>query len=208
MENLTEALKMAFAIMMFILALTLSLSSFSQAREAIDAIITMRDREQEYSYIETSEDFQTRIVGIETIIPTVYTAYKENYMIEFYKNTDTDGDGELDPLYIYIDVDNTGEKKYVNYIDLERENFGNATDAIKHFDVLLDHEPVNSSDLPAGFNDRFIHSQGLYQYFKDKTFEERYGEFYQEDAIKGMVDENVLKINKTKKRLITYILQP
>ena len=202
MENLTEALKMAFAIMMFILALTLSLSSFSQAREAIDAIITMRDREKEYTYVETSDTFQTRIVGIETIIPTIYTAYKENYMIEFYES-----DG-VTPIILYKDVDDTGNEDPtdVYYIDLEREKFGNASDAIDHFNVLLGKE----SDAPSDFEDEFCNDKttGLYEFFNGKRFEERYGEFYQEDALKGIEDETVLEINKTKKRLITYILQP
>ena len=43
MENAAEALKMAFGVMMFVLALSLSISCFSQASSAIDNIITSRE---------------------------------------------------------------------------------------------------------------------------------------------------------------------
>ena len=85
MENVTEALKIAFGVMMFVLALTLSISSFSQAREAIDNVIMMKDREQEYTYVETAANLKNRLVSSETIIPTIYKAYKENFSVEFYK---------------------------------------------------------------------------------------------------------------------------
>ena len=76
MENVAEALKIAFAIMMFIMALSLSISSISQANSAVTAIIGYNDRETNYSYVEPSSS--NRTVGVETIIPTMYKAYKEN----------------------------------------------------------------------------------------------------------------------------------
>ena len=81
MENVTEALKIAFGVMMFVLALTLSISSFSQAREAIDNVIMIKDREQDYTYIETSSNIRNRVVSVETIVPTIYKAYKENFTV-------------------------------------------------------------------------------------------------------------------------------
>ena len=64
MENVTEALKMAFGVMMFVIALTLGISSFSMARDAVDSIITMKDKKQEYTYIRSTDD--TKIVGVDT----------------------------------------------------------------------------------------------------------------------------------------------
>ena len=40
MENAASSLKIAFAVMLFVIALTLSMSSFSQARIAVNAIIS------------------------------------------------------------------------------------------------------------------------------------------------------------------------
>ena len=56
MENAAEALKMAFGVLMLVLALTLCISSFSQAREAVDSIITIKDRETSYTYLASSDD--------------------------------------------------------------------------------------------------------------------------------------------------------
>ena len=196
MENITEALKIAFGVMMFVLALTLSISCFSQARVAIDNVITIKDRESEYTYVKTSSNTKNRIVSVETIIPTIYKAYKENFSIEFYKS-----DG-VTPLYLYTYVDTNHIKTNVNYIDLKREILPDATEAIKHFDTLLGSE----TNKPLNFRDNFIYTDGLYEFFKNNKFEERLGEYYQEDALEGTVT-NTLEINKTKKRIISYILQ-
>ena len=196
MENITEALKIAFGVMMFVLALTLSISCFSQARISIDNVITIKDRESEYTYVKTSSNTKNRIVSVETIIPTIYKAYKENFSIEFYKS-----DG-VTPLYLYTYVDPNHIKTNVNYIDLKREILPDATEAIQHFDVLLGSE----TNKPLNFRDNFIYTDGLYEFFKNNKFEERLGEYYQEDALEGTVT-NTLEINKTKKRIISYILQ-
>lgn len=196
MENVTEALKIVFGIIMFVLALSLSISSFSQAREAIDNVIMIKDREQEYTYVDTDIGMRNRLVSAETIIPTIYKAYKENFSIEFYKS-----DGET-PLYIYTAVDTNYNKTNVYYIDLEREILNNATNANEHFNVLLGKE----SKAPDTFRDEFIYPNGLYEFFKNNVFQECLGEYYQEDALAGKVTDS-LEINKTKKRVITYILQ-
>lgn len=198
MENVTEALKIVFGIIMFVLALSLSISSFSQAREAIDNVIMIKDREQEYTYVDTDVGMRNRLVSAETIIPTIYKAYKENFSIEFYKS-----DGET-PLYIYTAVDTNYNKTNVYYIDLEREILNNATNANEHLDILLEGQSAVSSD--ANFRDELLHPEGLYKYFRDHTFIECLGEYYQEDALAGTVTDS-LEINKTKKRVITYILQ-
>ena len=100
MENVVEALKMAFGYMMFVLALTLTISSFSLAREATDAVITIKDRETQYTYIEPASDFNN-IVGIETVLPTMYKAYKENFKIVFYKSYTDENNNEPFILYKY-----------------------------------------------------------------------------------------------------------
>lgn len=137
MENASEALKMAFGFVMFVLALTLSISSFSQATKAVDTIITLRDREEDYTYVEPITDssgkiITERIVGIETVIPTMYKAYKENFRIVFYK-----ADGSEFQLYWETDSFGNQTGKKVNYIDLTKEILPNATEAIEHLDILL-----------------------------------------------------------------------
>lgn len=197
MENVVEALKIAFGYMMFVLALSLSISSFSQAREAIDAVITIKDRETQYTYIEPASD-SNNIVGIETVLPTMYKAYKENFRIVFYKD-----ENKSEPFVLY-----KYKEKYspnyidVNYVDLEKEVFANAEEAIEHLNILLNKR---STDPNSKYYDQFEYPDGLYNELKGKKFKQLLGEYYQED-VNG--ETNTIEANKTKKRVITYILQP
>lgn len=203
MENAAEALKMAFGVLMLVLALTLCISSFSQAREAVDSIITIKDRETSYTYL-TSADDSTRIVGIETVVPTMYKAYKENFEVHFLKADGTD-------LVLYEYQDQNGNKRYISKIDLESEEHADSQRAINRLDYILSGTEKGPND-PAKKEVASITggTSGLYQYFKNRKFEEQMGEYYQEDKEGKTTDENgatILDINKSKKRVITYILQ-
>ena len=205
MENAIEALKIAFGIIMFVLALTLGISSFSKATSAVEAITTLRDRETEYTYVEQSND-SNRVVGVETVIPTMYKAYKENFRIVFL-------DKDENPLYLYTYTNPNGATEDINYIDLEQEVRSNAKDAVENLDKLfkLKNENPGSSfttDYAATFtlNSSVSGAGGLYKFLEDKKFKEVLGEYYQEDQVAG-TETSALEINKTKKRVITYILQ-
>lgn len=83
MENAVDALKVAFAMLVFALALTLTFSVVGQARRTSDIILQAHDREHSYEYT-TASDYNTkeeRIVGFETIIPTIYRYAKEQYAV-------------------------------------------------------------------------------------------------------------------------------
>lgn len=200
MENATEALKMAFGIMMFVLALSLAISSFSSATQAVDTIVTLKDRETQYTYVKPASN-SNRIVGVETVVPTLYKAYKENFVVKFI-------DRSGNPVPLYYETDSFGNRlpgnPTINYIDLENEIIATPEEAIQHLNVLLNKQPA----LTNKYYKQFMadKTQGLYKYFQGKRFEEVLGEYYQEDAL-GTASTDVLDINKTKKRVITYILQ-
>lgn len=203
MENAAEALKMAFGVLMLVLALTLCISSFSQAREAVDSIITIKDRETSYTYLASADD-STRIVGIETVVPTMYKAYKENFEVHFLKADGTD-------LVLYKYQDQNGNTRDISIIDLESEEHADSQRAINRLDYILSGTEKGPND-PAKKEVASITggTSGLYQYFKNRKFEEQMGEYYQEDKEGKTTDENgatILDINKSKKRVITYILQ-
>lgn len=198
MENATEALKIAFGIMMFVLALTLSISCFSEANEAAKSIISMRDRETEYTYVEAQDK---KIVGVETVVPAMYKAYKENYKIVFL---DTDGVTPL-PLYKEINAEGISTGQKIHIVDMGNENYANAEEAINHLNMILGPIPTVNTDPNYKYRNEFIHTSGLYKYFQDKEFEEKLGEYYQED--KNGTSSSTSNVNKTKKRVITYILQ-
>ena len=80
MENAAEALKIAAWVLIFVVALSMCINSFSQARQTMDTILEYNDKEYSYTYVEDNGSTE-RIVGYESIIPTIYRAYKENYKI-------------------------------------------------------------------------------------------------------------------------------
>lgn len=210
MENAADALKIAFSVVMFVLALTLSISCFSQANTAVKAIVDLRDEQTQYTYIDvdTSQNL-TRTVGVETVVSTMYKAYEENFEVRFYK-------ANGDPLPLYYKTDSYGElviensqRVEVNYINLEKENFGiqgstSASDRAKeHLDFLLSKESYrNSSSISEAnkiFEKQLIKAEypdGLYEYFSDKKFIEYLGEYEQgQDA------------SKITKRVVTFTLK-
>jgi len=87
MENAVKALEYAFAVLVFVIALSISMNLLGQAKSASDSMIFSTNPETYYSDVEltaTEINANGRIVGVETIIPTLYRDYKENYVIEFY----------------------------------------------------------------------------------------------------------------------------
>lgn len=186
MENAVEAVKMAFGVMIFVLALSISISGFSQARLLVDTIIDSKSEEE--SYIKDAEGNYlnymkfdmlsggTRTVGVDTIVSTMYRAYKENFKIYFY-NIDID-------CNLSSQKDEYGNILYY-YIDLEKEVFPNTEKAYEHLDNVLSDN-----------NNKF------YKYLSDEVFTEKLGEYYQEDENEI---SDIAEVNKNKKRVIIYI---
>lgn len=91
MENASDAIIMAGAMLIFVIALTVAMTVFSQARATIDAVVYASDETNYYEYLDTgSHNVKNRIVRLETVIPTLYKYYKENYTVVFL---DSNGNG-------------------------------------------------------------------------------------------------------------------
>ena len=73
MENASDAIIMAGAVLIFVIALTVAMTVFSQARATVDTVVYASDRTNYYEYLEMdiSNNIKNRIVGLETIIPTL-----------------------------------------------------------------------------------------------------------------------------------------
>lgn len=91
MENAAEAIKMAAAVLVFVGALAVAIIMIGQARATSDSILYMKDTSNYDSYTESDEAVTSgvvtaegnRIVGLETIIPSLYRYYKEGFTIKF-----------------------------------------------------------------------------------------------------------------------------
>ena len=103
MENATDALKMAAAVLIFVGALSFAIMGFTRAQQTATAILEKSDN-QEYYSTENVRVSNNRLVGIETIIPTLYSYFKEGYTVLFYTgtaNANHDLTGDIKPLTLY-----------------------------------------------------------------------------------------------------------
>lgn len=91
MENAVDALKIAFAMFVFVIAIALTFSIVGQAKATSDAILSMNDKTSLYEYVDSSDknaSNKDRIVEFETILPTIYRYAKEQYAVTIL---DSDG---------------------------------------------------------------------------------------------------------------------
>lgn len=222
MENSVEALYMAAAVLIFMLALTLTLSSFSTFRNDLEDLIlskekvdtaTTKDENGKTKYINyISSSDEKRTVGIDTVSNSLYRVYKENYTVVIKL-----GNGN-----------STNYEKFNSGKDLE--NYANC---LKNGATVVKEQKYKSSgdqiinsndyilvfDIPTAQNDKeYINNAlkaGLYELLKDKTFIEYTGVYYEADTYPlGESDpsrdpsysgDHVSDANKKESRVITYI---
>ena len=204
MENATQALKMAAAVMIFVLSLTITITSFGEARKTLQTIISSQDREvnlRAEDYVSTLTDangniITQRTVRAETIVPTIYKAYKENYKIVFK--------GLSRPLYQKASTSVSGNRIDVYAIDLEKDVVGTNKEKEEFVMALL--YGSRYPDLIEKFKKTgiFLYNDDFYDTIKGKSFIESLGVYYQ-DELQGQSD--VPDANRIKKRVITYTVK-
>ena len=223
MENAAEALHMAAAVLIFVLALTISINAFSEARMTSQTLLDYNDREYEYTYVEDNGTTK-RIVGLESIVPSIYKAYKENYKIVF----DDDGNTEVvdasnllgdDGIYR---IKESGHDVAVYSIDLQNEVLGSDTQKEQFImAILYGNRYADFGTVRQNFIDNlgiYLNETGIY----DKIINngtglyESLGMYYQEETPNELSDESsdgssdnekegsVPDANKTIKRVVTY----
>ena len=194
MENAVEALKMAGFMILFIIALSITMITLTQAKTTADSLVKNQDRQQSYQYIEVTGDLSkslSRTVTLADIIPTLYRYAQEDYAVQFYTSSGS-------PLYIYESGQiKNGVHVKKNDLDLDTEHWlengetryeewrGNTTKIKQHVDDVVEFLLAN---------------------YKNSNFEEKLGttEDYEESQD---TNELVPDINKQYKRIITYTLK-
>lgn len=168
MENAVDALKIAFAVFVFVMALTISITSFTNVKAAADAILYTRDETNYYEYEGAiGKAAENRIVGLETVIPTLFRYYKENYTVVFKQANYNETTGEISNekyLYVYESLTNQDlwEESYAGEDSLMDKKYGIDSKNAKIFSFDLDeetlrHEPwTGSSDKVKSNLDAFL----------------------------------------------------
>ena len=188
MENAAEALKMAAAVLIFVLALSISINAFGEARIASRTILDYKDREYDYTYVDDNRDANgnvvtQRIVSLESIVPTTPV---EVYSIDL-QNEILGNDTQKEQFIMAILYGNRG---FENQSDFETIN----NRFVKNLGI-------------------YLNSQGIYDKINNIKLKESIGVYYQEETPTINDDgsfetpaENadVPNANKTLKRVITY----
>lgn len=102
MENAVDALKIAFGILVFVIALTMAFMVFSQANQTSTKMLFASDKTNYYRYSEDVTNEDGRIVGADVVISSLYRYYQESIVVRIYDegtdallkefNTETDGE--------------------------------------------------------------------------------------------------------------------
>ena len=86
MENAIDGIKIAFGLLVFVLALTLAISVVGQARATSEVVFHSNDKTEFYQYAthENIANTKDRIVGIENVIPTIHRYAKEQFAVTIF----------------------------------------------------------------------------------------------------------------------------
>ena len=210
MENAVDAIYIAGAVLLMIVALTVSISSFSTQIASVEEIVQADER---LDVVETAggTDFlnyitynkSTRDVGVETIVNSLYRSYKENYTVYIkFKNASS-----------YTNVDSKIKTKATKQQkDIDGNIIINVNDNILVFKITTEYNlqnakerlnsilaPIHATNNPNGSD--------LYRKMIGKKFTEYIGTLYQNDIGSGTRTEEISDANKTIIRIITYVEQ-
>lgn len=202
MENASDALIMAGEMLIFIVALTVCISSFTKVRVEIDKIVGQKETVQmakngdEYiNYIKSKETKSIRVVGAETLLPSMYRAIKENYVI-YIKLKDYENSYIADSGIV-----TTEATKDVYVVIRNNDGSTNSTRIIKENDKII---KITIGSKTAKIN-QYVNAilkdnnKNFFNYIKDKEFYEYLGE-YQDCAETGVSSED-----RAIHRIITYV---
>ena len=221
MENAVDALHLAAAVLIFVVALSISINAFGEVRMTSQTILNSKDKEYNYTYVEDNGTTE-RIVGLESIVPSIYKAYKENYKIVFRDDEASEKASDLlgdDGIYRVKDSA-TGNLVGIYKIDLQEQVLGSNTQKEQFImAILYGSRYADFTTVKDNFQQNlgiYLNNQGIYDKIKNRGagLKENLGIYYQEEVPTGdenagvgdpnISDSTVPDANKTTKRVITY----
>ena len=223
MENAVDALKIAFGVFVFTMAISITMYMFNMAKETSDVVLQSSDVTALMEYVETSDMIgEERIVGLETIIPTLYKYFKENYTVIFLESNgkpmelyETQTDPDLwSPGYTNKYYDNNQDIKVCSF-DVDEETrrrepwTGNTNYYKQNLDMFLSGGTFvspsgNGMDYDYSDNNGWG-SRSFIDKFSDSQFRESLGEYTYND-VQSTTRTETANIKKKKKRVIVYTL--
>lgn len=88
MENMSDALRISFAVLVFVIALTITFTLIAHAKKTSDIVLTASDKTTLYTYNgddpsnpQGYSSGRNRTVGVSQVISTLYRYYKESLCV-------------------------------------------------------------------------------------------------------------------------------
>ena len=223
MENAVDALKIAFGVFVFTMAISITMYMFNMAKETSDVVLQSSDVTALMEYVETSDMIgEERIVGLETIIPTLYKYFKENYTVIFLESDgtpmelyETQTDPTLwSPGYTNKYYDNNQDIKVCSF-DVDEETrrrepwTGNTNYYKQNLDMFLSGGTFvspsgNGMDYDYSNNNGWG-SRSFIDKFSDSQFRESLGEYTYND-VQSTTGTETANVKPKKKRVVVYTL--
>ena len=225
MENAVDAIYIAGAVVLLLIALTIGISSFSTQIAQIDEIVEADERvdivtEETGEFVNyISHSDSERIVSVDTIVNTLYRSYKENYTVYIkLKNSSFTSIKNRDKYS--ENIIKAKKTTTVTKSDGSSENIININDDLLVFKITTEYNLQNAKEkLNHMFSDispENPNGANLYNVLKGdpshkKRYKEYIGELYQDDITtnpgESMTEDQkkVSDYNKTKVRIITYV---
>ena len=123
MENAVEAMKMGFAMLLFVMAMSASMYLLNSASSTSQALLYYADETNYLDNIEIQSDITKRTVDVETIIPTLYRYYKENFAVKIYNKQgkltqifDVNVEGKVRKAAGTLQSNRTGEQRALMFL--------------------------------------------------------------------------------------------
>lgn len=202
MENAADALKMAAAILIFVLAIGASFSLFGTAKQTTDSIITMRDKQ---AYLEAaeldngilytstealqSEDAAERfgvtqsghrIVTIDDVVSTIYRYNKEKYGISIIIDGKVLARFDSSTESVVRQWNNIGQDNRESYISQLKSNISN--EFISDIgDDFLDLDAIYSISINGEYNTCGAPWYGNDEEIRKRILVDLYGKTYKKN---------------------------
>lgn len=211
MEDVADALKMAGSVVLFVIALATAIRAFSQARVMVDEVLKYSDREyltverdQRFYYVADKENTGevARNVGLDTVIPSLFRVYNENYKIAF----------EFEDNY-YLYIDNEGNK--ITSLEALQGGVTTRTDKTEFIKGIL-YGPADERKFKKYFLIKELNDEPLFKHLEGKKIVEYLGIYDYQDVgrpDKGSErpedtsrpsDARIDPANRKTRRVITY----
>ena len=157
MENATDALKMAFAVLIFVIALSITFILIGYTKETADTILSYSDRT---SYMDPDEG--KRLVSVDTVISALKNRVDQASYIVIEENglqyIDENGNAKTTNTFTYKTT--SDDKQVQKYIETHVDKGYKYTETVR--EIVTDGEYIVTEDgtrlaiSPGGVSRRYV----------------------------------------------------